>query len=152
MNVKQAMISSRVADNKMTVRELFEECALANLPGLPFRDDQGRIVGRVTLKNVLKQSCLPEYMVELAHVLGERFSHMEDMCADIIHLLDKPVTPFVQEPHLSLRSDSTAVKALAMMEQSDTSYIFVVDQGHYLGAVTIHSLASTLAVADELYK
>ncbi len=150
MNVKQAMISSRVADNGMTVRELFEECARANLPGLPFCDDQGRIVGRVTLKNVLKRSCLPEYMVELAHVLGERFSHMEDMTVDIIHLLDKPVAPYVQEPHLSLESDSTAVKALAMMEQSDTSYILVVDQGHYLGTVTIHSLASTLAAVEEL--
>jgi predicted transcriptional regulator len=144
------MISSRVADSGTTVRELFEECARANLPGLPFCDDQGQIVGRVTLKNVLKQSCLPEYMVELAHVLGERFSHMEDMCTDIIHLLDKPVTPFVQQPHLSLESDSTAVKALAMMEQSDTSYILVVDQGHYLGTVTIHSLANTLVAVDEL--
>ena len=150
MNVKQAMISSRIADSGMTVRELFEECSRANLPGLPFCDDQGQIVGRVTLKNVLKRSCLPEYMVELAHVLGERFSHMEDMCAEIIHLLDKPVVPYVQQPHLSLESDSTAVKALAMMEQSDTSYIFVVDQGHYRGAVTIHSLASTLAAVDEL--
>lgn len=150
MNVKQVMVSSRVANSGMTVRELFEECSRANLPGLPFCDDRGQITGRVTLKNILKRSCLPEYMVELAHVLGERFSHMEDMCADIVHLLDKPVAPYVQEPHLSLGSDSTAVKALALMEQSDTSYIFVVDQGHYLGTVTIHSLASTLAAVDKL--
>lgn len=44
---------------------------------------------------------------------------------------------------------AAAVKALAMMEQDDTNYIFVVDEGRYLGVVTIHSLATALAgIAD----
>jgi CBS domain-containing protein len=64
-------------------------------------------------------------------------------------VLDIPVERFVQEPHLSLTSGSSTVKALAMMEQSDTSYIFVVDEGRYKGVVTIHSLADKLAEYDE---
>lgn len=149
MNVTKAMIPTRVAKKGMTVRELFEECSRANVPGLPFCDLHGHISGRVTLKNILKQSCLPEYMVELAHVLGESLSHMKDMCAEASQLLDKPLDPFVQEPHLSLGSDSTTIKALAMMEQGDTSYIFVVDEGQYQGVVTIHSLATALTALED---
>jgi len=132
----------------MTVREVFEECSRANTPGLPFCDDSGLITGRVTLKHILKKSCLPEFLVEMARVLGEQLSGMQDMELKAKEVLDSPVESFVQEPHLSLSSGSSTVKALAMMEQSDTSYIYVVDEGRYKGVVTIHSLADTLAQYD----
>ena len=149
MNVKQVLISTGVAKPGMTVREVFEECSRANTPSLPFCDESGRISGRVTLKNILKHSCLPDFLVDMAMVLGEQLSHMQDMGSETTHLLDGPVDSYVQEPHISLTSDSPAIKALAMMEQSDTSYIFVVDEGRYLGVVTIHSLASALAGFDK---
>lgn len=133
----------------MTVREVFEECSRANTPSLPFCDDSGRISGRVTLKNILKHACLPDFLVEMAMVLGEELSHMQDMASETTHLMDGAVDAYVQEPHISLTSDSSAIKALARMEQSDTSYIFVVDDGRYLGVVTIHSLATTLAGFDQ---
>ena len=132
----------------MTVREIFEECSRVNTPSLPYCDASGQITGRVTLKNILKRSCLPDFMVELAMVLGEQLSHMQDMGTETKHLLDGPVDPYVQDPHLSLSSDSPAVKALAMMEQADTSYIFVVDEGRYQGVVTIQGLASVLTGFD----
>ncbi len=150
MNVKQVMIPTGVARSGMTVREFFEECSRVGAPGLPFCDASGAIRGRVTLKNILMLSCLPDFMVELAMVLGEQLSHMQDMATETTHLLDGSVDTYVQEPHISLTSDSPAVKALAMMGKSDTSYIFVVDQGKYLGVVTIQSLAGTLAGFDTL--
>lgn len=149
MNVKQVLIPTRVATTGMTVREVFEECSRANTPSLPFCDDSGRISGRVTLKNILTRSCLPDFMVELAMVLGEQLSHMQDMGTETTHLLDSPVDPYVQEPHLSLNSDSPAIKALAMMEKNDTSYVFIVDEGTYQGVVTIQGLASNLASFDK---
>lgn len=145
MKVKQVMIPTRVARAGMTVREVFQECSRANTPSLPFCDDDGRIRGRVTLKNILRRSCLPDFMVELAMVLGEQLSHMQDMATETTHLLDGPVDSYVQEPHIWITSDSPAVKALALMEQSDTSYIFVVDSGNYLGVVTIPGLAGALS-------
>ena len=149
MNVKQVLISTNIARSGMSVREVFEECSRANTPSLPFCDESGQIIGRVTLKNILKHSCLPDFLVDMAMVLGEELSHMQDMGSETTHLLDGPVDPYVQEPHISLTSDSPAIKALAMMEQSDTSYIFVVDEGRYLGVVTIHSLAGALASFDK---
>lgn len=148
MYVDQMLIPTRVARAGMTVREVFEECSRANTPGLPFCDDSGLITGRITLKHILKKSCLPDYLVEMARVLGEQLSGVQDMEEKAQEVLDSPVERFVQEPHLSLTSGSSIVKALAMMEQSDTSYIYVVDEGRYKGVVTIHSLADTLAEYD----
>ena len=150
MIVKQVLIPTRVAKKGMTVREVFEECSRANTPSLPFCDDSGRISGRITLKNILTRSCLPDFMVELAMVLGEQLSHMRDMGAETTQLLDSPIDPYVQEPHISLTPDSPVIKAMAMMEKGDTSYIFVVDSGTYLGVVTIQGLASALTDFDKL--
>lgn len=148
MNVEQVLIATMVAKAGMTVRELFEECTRANTPGLPFCDASGQITGRVTLKNILKHACLPEYVVEMAHVLGEQLTNLQDMEADAERLLSNTVDQYKQEPHLSITSASSAVKALAMMEREDTSYIFVVDEGKYKGVVTIHGLADALADYD----
>ena len=128
----------------MKTREIFEVCSEANTPGIPFCDANGRISGRVTLKNILLKSCLPEFIVEMATILGDQLSHMQDMGSETRQLLDNPVDAYVQQPHISLTSDSPAIKALALMERYDTSYIFVVDEGRYLGVITIHSLANAL--------
>jgi CBS domain-containing protein len=133
----------------MMVRDVFTECGRANIPALPFCTRSGRITGRVTLKNILKISCLPDYMVEAARILGEEMSCMEDVEAKARRLLDTPVEPYVQEPALSLSSDAPIIKALALMEQNDTSYLFVVDDGQYQGTVTIQSLARMLSQLDQ---
>ena len=148
MNLEQLLVPTRVAKAGMTVREVFRECSQANTPGLPFCDDNGLITGRVTLKNILKSYCLPEYLVEMARVLGEQVSNVQDMESSANQLLNNPVDLYLQEPHLSLTSASSVIKALAMMEQSDTGYIFVVDEGRYKGVVTMQSLARMLARHD----
>ena len=145
MNVEQVLIPTKVAKAGMTVREVFRECSETNTPGLPFRDDSGLITGRVTVKNILKRACLPDYLVETARVLGEQISNVQDLEAVARQMLKDPVDLYVQSPHISLTSASSVIKALAMMEHNDTSYIFVVDQGQYKGVVTIHCLADKLA-------
>ena len=141
MNLDPILIPTKVAKPGMNVSEVFAECIRVNIPGIPFCDAQGRITGRLTLKNILKKACLPEYMVELARILGDQLSCMGDMEAKAKQLMHNPVDPYILEPHISLTSDSPAVKALAIMEQNDTSYIFVVDEGRYKGVITIQGLA-----------
>lgn len=150
MSLEQILIPTKVAKPGMMVSEVFTECIRANIPGIPFCDAQGHITGRVTLKNILKTSCLPEYLVELARVLGDQLSCMEDMEAMAKQLMHNPVDPYVLlESHISLTSDDAAVKALALMEQNDTSYIFVVDEGRYKGVITVQGLARMLTQLDE---
>ena len=149
MKLKQILIPTKVANSGMTVREVFEECCRAHIPALPFCTKSGRITGRVTLKNIMKCSCLPDYIIESARILGEEMSCMEDIESKAKQLLCVPVDPYVQEPALFLSSDAPAIKALAMMEQNDTSYLFVVDDGQYQGAVTIQSLANMFIRLDQ---
>ena len=144
MKLKQILIPTKVASQGMTVREVFVECGRVHIPALPFCTRSGRIAGRVTLKNIMKLSCLPDYIIESARILGEEMSCMDDIETTAKQLLCTPVDPYVQEPALFLSPEAPAIKALAMMEQNDTSYLFVVDDGQYQGAVTIQCLAKML--------
>ncbi|MGB5705254.1 MAG: CBS domain-containing protein [Arenicellales bacterium] len=85
----------------------------------------------------------------MVRILGEQPSSLQDMEDQVKQILNNPVDPYIQEPHLSITSGSSVVKAMALMEQSDTSYIFVVDEERYLGVVTIHNLASKLVHLDK---
>ena len=149
MKLEKIITPTSVAHEGMTVRELFAECIRANTPGLPFCTKSGRIKGRVTLKNILKTSFLPDYVVESARILGDELATARDMEAKARQLLTLPVDPDVQEPHLSVSSDTSTVKALALMEQNDTSYLFIVDEWQYRGCVTIQRLARALFQLDQ---
>ena len=142
------MIPTKTATRDMTVREFVMECTRANAPALPFTTPSGRISGRVTLKNVFKKSCLPDYIVETARILSDQLTCMDDE-SKTKQMMESPLEPFKQEPHITINSDAVALKALAMMEQDDTSYIFVVDDGQYIGVVTVQSLARKLAKIDQ---
>ena len=72
-------IVTRVARSGMLVRDVFRECLSARVQSLPYRDEAGRIAGRVTLKHIANRSIVPEYVVQLALVVGDRLSTFEDM-------------------------------------------------------------------------
>ena len=133
----------------MSVREFVHECTRANVPALPYTTKTGRIHGRVTLKNIFKLSYLPEYIVEHARILGDQLSRLDFVESRTKQVMDSPVEAFAQEPHLTIESGTVVLKALALMEQNDTSYIFVVDNGRYHGAVTMQSLARRLSLIDQ---
>lgn len=145
MNVGSVMIPTEVAYPGMMVRDLFQECGRAQVQALPYRDGSGAIIGRVTLKNILRVSCLPEYIVDMASLLSSEMScveHAEDKAREI---MCSTVDPFVQNVHETIPSSAPLIKALAVMEQHDTSYIFVVDDGVYRGIVTIQGIASSMS-------
>jgi hypothetical protein len=149
MKLEQLLMPTRVAQAGMTVRDFFTECSGLCIPGLPFCTKSGRIKGRVTLKNILKTSFLPDYIVDSAMILGDELECTKEVEAQARQLLSMPVDPYVQEPHLSLSSDAAALKALALMEQNDTSYMFIVDEWQYRGVVTIQSLARAMFQLDQ---
>jgi CBS domain-containing protein len=148
MKLKTITIQTRVVKVGMTVREVFEECTRANTPGLPVCDDHDRVTGRVTLKHILKRFCLPDYLVEMAPILGEQISHVQDIESLAEQLLDSRIEPFIQIPHTSTTSASSAVKALALMEKNDSSYLFIIDEGRYQGVVTIQNLSEIILNND----
>ncbi len=135
----------------MSVRDVFQECVRSQVQAIPYCNALGEITGRITLKNIMKLSCLPEYMVELAHILDDRLSCLQDAEAKVKEVLDKPVEPYVQESPPSISSSAPTVKALAMMEQRDTSYLFVVDDDEYKGVITMQGIAKKMLELDETW-
>ena len=104
MDLKSITVPTGVARAGMTVRQVFEECIRAHTPGLPFCDDRGLVTGRVTLKYILKRQYLPEHLVEMARVLGEHVSDVEDMELLAKQLFENRIDSYIQRPHASLTS------------------------------------------------
>jgi CBS domain-containing protein len=148
MLVRDAMIRAEAVTTGMRVREVFAECGQAHVQALPFIDGSGALTGRVTLKHVMKFGCLPEHMVAAAPLLGSFLSCVGNAKEKIVELLDSEVDPYVQKLHVLIRSDEPAIKALAIMEQNDTSYLFVVDDGEYQGVITIQGIAHRMSEMD----
>ena len=148
MDLKSVVIPTEVVKAGMTVRQVFEECMRAHTPGLPFCDDHGLVIGRVTLKYILKRQYLPEHLVEMAMVLGEHVSDVEEMELLAKQLFENRIDSYLQRPHASLTSTSSIVKALALMEKLDTGYLFVIDEGQYNGVVTLQALSKAILDYD----
>ncbi len=145
MLVKNCIIETGVVRSGMLVRDVFAECGRTHVQALPVLNNEGKITGRVTLKSIMKFSCLPEYMVELAPLLGGFLSCVENAEEKVNQVLCSQVDSYVLKASISIDSDAPAIKALAMMEKSDTSYLFVVDEGQYLGIITIQGIAERMS-------
>lgn len=145
MLVKDAIIHTKEVRSGMLVQDVFSECERTHVQALPFVDGAGRIIGRVTLKNIMKASCLPEYMVEMASLLGSFLSCVDNAEEKVSEVLCSPVDKYVREAGQFIATEEPAIKALAIMERSDTSYIFVVDDGEYKGIITIQGIAARMS-------
>jgi predicted transcriptional regulator len=152
MLVRDSIILTAVIGPGTPVREVFAECGRVHVQALPFVDRAGKLAGRVTLKNIMKVACLPPHLVETAPLLGSFLSCLDNAQEKISQLLSSPVDPYVREAHELIGSGEPAIKALAVMEKNDTSYLFVVDGGEYQGIVTIQGIAEKMSqmYADSL--
>lgn len=149
MDIQSVLIPTIIIRPGMYVRDLFTECAKLHVHALPYYNEKGILSGRLTLKNIMKFSCLPEHMVELAHLLGNQMSCIENSEEKAREIICNPVEPYVRKLGETISSKEPLIKALAMMERNDTSYIFVVDDGDYKGMVTIQSIAQAMSSLDD---
>jgi CBS domain-containing protein len=140
MKLTDIIIPSKVARPGMRVADAFAECIARTLPGIPYQDAAGRITGRISVKHVLARHCLPEDVWRHADLLEDRQEDMEISPQRLRSLLDMPVDGLVIANIPTIGSDASPIKALALIEQYNTSYIFVVDDGHYVGAITLLGL------------
>ncbi|MDM8545866.1 CBS domain-containing protein [Candidatus Venteria ishoeyi] len=146
MDIQSVLIPTIIIHPGMYVRDVFTECGKLNIHALPYYNEKGKLSGRLTLKNIMKFSCLPEHMIELAHLLGNQMSCIENAEAKAQEIICNPVEPYVRELSETISAKEPLIKALAMMEKNETSYIFVVDEeGEYKGLVTIQGIARVMS-------
>ncbi len=142
MELKNVMTHTGVARGGMVVREGFRECLQCAVPGIPYVDEHGKVVGRFSIRETLRRACIPDVMVRYADLLGDTPGCLVVSAEHAPQLLDLPLQPFVKYEVARISPGCAVATAVALMERHTTNYLFVIDhQGHYLGVVTIWAIA-----------
>ena len=149
MELTDLIIPTGVARPGMTVAEVFTECVKSDVPGIPFQGANGKIAGKASIRHILKESCIPDFMVSHSHLLGNEISHLTIPDSHVREVLAMDVDPFIL-PRIAVASSTTPLaKALAIMENVRTTYLFIVDNDEYLGVVFIMAIARAMLEIDK---
>ena len=73
MVIQGVLIPTITIQPGMKVRDVFTECGKLHIHALPYMNQEGVISGRLTLKNIMKLSCLPEHIGKTHLLFGARF-------------------------------------------------------------------------------
>jgi CBS domain-containing protein len=137
VKLSNIVIPTGIAEAGMSVRDVLRLCVDAGVPAVPFRREPGgRPDAWVSLHQIMKHGCIPEYMIELAEVLGNQLSCLEDAERKVHEILAKPADPFIRSPIMSVTSNAPVLKAVAILEKYNSSYLFVFDGDEYRGVIT----------------
>jgi CBS domain-containing protein len=136
MKLERLSVATGTMRKGMTLRDFFEECVRCNVAGLPYVDDQGTVVGRISIRDVYKHMAIPDHLIQVAHVLGDQTDRIDLPEMKVMETMTEPVENYLLENIPSVSPRSSIVKALAIMEMFNTSYIFLIDEQGYRGIVT----------------
>ncbi len=144
MKLERLAIMTGYMRKGMTLRDFFGEAVRRNVPGLPFVDEQDRIVGRISIRDVYKKIAVPDSVLRVADAMGDQTDRLDLPEMKVIEALRSPVESFLLENMPAVSPQSTIVKALALMEVHNTSYIFLIENGVYSGVVTRMEIAQRM--------
>lgn len=145
MKLDNILIATEVVRPGMIVEDVFRECVTHSVHALPYCPTGLRPQGRVTLKNIMKFACIPEYMIELADMLSNNMSCLDNAAGRAREILAHPIESYVLPFETGIGLEAPVIKAVAKMEKHDTSYLFVLDeQGDYRGIITISGVAKRM--------
>ena len=136
MKLEHLAITTGTMRRGMSLRDFFEECVRCNVPGLPYIDDKGGVVGRISIRDVYKHLAIPDHLIKVAHVLGDRTDKIDLPEMRVMEAMTWPVETYLLENIPSVSPRSSIVKALAIMEMFNTSYVFLIEDEEYQGVVT----------------
>lgn len=136
MKLENLSITTGVLREGSTLRDFFIEAVRCNVPGLPYVDDQCRIIGRVSIRDVYKHIAVPDYLLTVADAIGDLTDSLDLPEMKVEEALTQPAKNLLLENIPTVSPRSSLVKALAIMELHNSSYVFLVDEGRYIGVVT----------------
>ncbi|MCP3851847.1 MAG: hypothetical protein GY694_16670 [Gammaproteobacteria bacterium] len=157
VDISDIIIPTSTVKYDETVKDMFKYCIEANVPALPYRDQDGLIQGFISLKRVMGKDCLPNYLVELAGILHNDMNCTRQALEKIHTLFTNPVQDYIESPFHFIASDTILIRAVALMEQHDASFLFVADcsddteKSHcdYKGIITRLSVAKKMLKIEE---
>jgi CBS domain-containing protein len=136
MKLEHLAIATGAMRKGLTLRDFFEECARCNVSGLPYVDDEGKVVARISIRDVYKHMAIPDHLIRVAHVMGDHTDKIDLPEMKVMETMTLPVETYLLENIPSVSPQSSIVKALAIMEMFNTSYIFLIEDEEYQGVVT----------------
>ncbi|MCU7925096.1 MAG: CBS domain-containing protein [Candidatus Thiodiazotropha sp. (ex Dulcina madagascariensis)] len=148
MKIKHISIPTKVARPGMTIGEVMRECVEKDVPGIPFVDAEGNLSGRFSVRHMFLLCCIPEDIIHGAHLLGDNIEHLDFPHMKADELMAQPVDNYIFPDAIRLSANFQAVKALAIMEQYNTGYLFVTEEDEYQGVVTRMSIAKAVVTKE----
>ena len=148
MKIKHVAIPTKVARPGMRIGEAMRECVAKQIPGIPFVDEQGNISGRFSVRHLFRVCCIPDDILHGAHLLGDGIEHLDFPHIKAEELMAVPVDDYIYPDAIRLSPNFQAIKALAIMEQFDTEYLFVTEDDDYQGVVTRLSIAEAIVTKE----
>ncbi|MGD2117731.1 MAG: CBS domain-containing protein [Chromatiales bacterium] len=149
MDIMTCLVPTGVARDGMTFGEALQECVDKRVPGIPYVDDDGNIIGRFSVRNSFFRASIPKDLIKGAHLLGDDLEHLEMPQQHIKELLALPIHNMVLEHIVTLRPKSQMITALALMEKFNTAYLFVTDDTQYHGVVTRLGIARQILSREQ---
>ena len=143
---------TQVIRSGMKVGAFFQQCVEHDVAGLPFVNHAGEVVGRISMRHIFKQTCIPKYVLDAAHLLGDDIEEVNIPRQRAFDLLEQPVDGFLLNRFPSARPSSPVIKGLAIMEQQGSSYIFIIDDDGYQGIVTHQDIARRMIEHTKNFK
>jgi CBS domain-containing protein len=107
-----------------------------NVPGLPYANGQDQIIGRISIRDVYKRIAVPDNLLLFADALGDQTDNLDLAEMKVMEMMQMPVEDFLLENMPAVSPRSSIVKALALMELHNSSYVFLIEDGAYIGVVT----------------
>jgi len=144
MKLKNLYIPTNTMRKGMKLKDFFEEVAFRTAPGLPYQDEQGNFIGRISIRDVFKRLVVPDHLLRMADAIGDQTDNLDLPDMEVMKLMDLPVEDFILENIPSVSPRSSLVKALAVMELHNSSYIFLFDGDTYLGVLTRMTLTKRM--------
>lgn len=148
MKLSNIVQKTGVVTDTMTIGEGFAECVRNNVPGIPYVDATGKVIGTFSIRQTLLSSSIPNVMVAYADLLGDDPGYLKIPEQNARALLSLPANSFINKDAVAISSDTAVSKAIALMENHKINYLFVIDEGKYIGVVTIDAIATRML---ELY-
>ncbi|MBV2092111.1 MAG: CBS domain-containing protein [Candidatus Thiodiazotropha sp. (ex Ctena orbiculata)] len=148
MKIKHISIPTKVARPGMSVGEVMAECVNKGVPGIPYVDQNGVISGRFSVRHMFRICCIPDDIIQGAHLLGDDIEHLDFPHIKAEDLMARSVDDFIYPDTVRLSANFQAIKALAIMEQYNTEYLFVTEGEDYQGVVTRMSIASAIVTKE----
>ncbi|MDJ0805778.1 MAG: CBS domain-containing protein [Gammaproteobacteria bacterium] len=136
MNLSDVVIPTGVVRAGMTFEDGVRVCVEKGVPGIPYVDQNGDIIGRFSLRHAFRMACVSNSAFVGGQLLGDDIDYFTNTSMDVASVKLEPVEGYLLDDSIQLEKDAGIEQILQRMEDYNTGYLFLEQDGCYLGVIT----------------